>query len=296
MLAHTSDVRAGARPGARGSAMARVLVVQHRSDEDDVLALLPGLEDLQVERVTGAAAGLQRLADKPFDAVLLGPASTLDEDLDFLRRARMLRPGIRAIVMADSATPEGVIAAMRAEVFAVFTRPFELARVADLVRKAADTEDWTEGGIRVLGATPDWITVRVSAQLVTADRLVTFMDQLHRRLFPDSAMDQLLMAFHEILLNAIEHGAGLDPDKDVRVDAIRTRRALTFYFRDPGPGFVSDTLTHAASEGDPIAHMEQRMRAGLRPGGFGMLLSRKLVNEIIYNEAGNEVLVVKYLD
>jgi hypothetical protein len=42
--------------------------------------------------------------------------------------------------------------------------------------------------------------------------------------------------------------------------------------------------------------MEQRMRAGLRPGGFGMLLSRKLVNEIIYNEAGNEVLVVKYLD
>ena len=34
---------------------------------------------------------------------------------------------------------------------------------------------------------------------------------------------------------------------------------------------------------------------GIRPGGFGLLLTRSLVDEVIYNQSGNEVLVVKYL-
>lgn len=275
--------------------MARLLVVQQRPDEDDTATRLPGLEDLEIEHVIGAAAALKRLADKPFDALLLSPASSVEEDLAFLHRARLVRPGIRAIFLADSATPEAVIAAMRAEVFAVFARPFDIHQIANLVGKAAETEDFTEGGIRVLGASPNWITLRVSAHLVTADRVVAFMDQLHRRLFTGETMDQLLLAFREILLNAIEHGAGLDPDKEVRVDAIRTRRALAFYFRDPGPGFRPDTIAHVASDGDPISHMERRKEAGLRPGGYGMLLSRKLVDEVIYNQTGNEVLLVKHL-
>lgn len=276
--------------------MARLLVVRQRADDDDIVTRLPGLEDLHVEFVTGGAAGLRRLADKPFDALLLSPASSLEDDLDFLQQARTLRPGIRAIVLADSATPEAVIAAMRAEVFAVFTRPFDPAQIANMVGKAAAVDDPFEHGIRVVGAVPHWITLRVSAHLVTADRVVAFMDQLHRRLFEAPEMDQLLVAFREILLNAIEHGAGFDPDKEVRVDAIRTRRALTFYVRDPGPGFGQDSLVHAATADDPLSHMRRRMEAGLRPGGYGMLLSRKLVDEVIYSHAGNEVLLVKHLD
>jgi len=34
----------------------------------------------------------------------------------------------------------------------------------------------------------------------------------------------------------------------------------------------------------------------MRPGGFGILMAKKLVDELLYNEQGNEVLLVKYLD
>ena len=275
--------------------MARLLVVRQRPDEDDIVTRLPGLEDLYVEHVTGAEAALARLASKPFDALLMSPASTLEEDLAFLEQARARRPGIRAIFLADTATPDTVIEALRAEVFAVFTRPFDAAHIANLVGLAAEADGSPEHGIRVLGATPDWITLRVSAQLASADRVVVFMDLLHRRLFEGQELDQLLVAFREILVNAIEHGAGLDPDKDIRVDAIRTKRALTFYFRDPGPGFMPGTLAHAATGDDPLSHIRRRVEAGLRPGGYGMLLSRRLVDEVIYSHAGNEVLLVKHL-
>ena len=37
------------------------------------------------------------------------------------------------------------------------------------------------------------------------------------------------------------------------------------------------------------------MQKGIRPGGFGILMAKAKVDELIYNEARNEVIFVKYL-
>jgi hypothetical protein len=42
--------------------------------------------------------------------------------------------------------------------------------------------------------------------------------------------------------------------------------------------------------------MEVRESKGIRPGGFGILMVRAKVDELIYNEKQNEVVFVKYLD
>jgi len=107
---------------------------------------------------------------------------------------------------------------------------------------------------------------------------------------------RLITAFRELLLNAMEHGAGFDEQKVVDVHAVRTRRALVYYFKDPGPGFDVAAPGHVATAQDPIGHMAAREQEGQRPGGFGLLLTRKLVDEVHYNETGNEVFLVKYLD
>jgi anti-sigma regulatory factor (Ser/Thr protein kinase) len=39
-----------------------------------------------------------------------------------------------------------------------------------------------------------------------------------------------------------------------------------------------------------------REAQGRRSGGFGLLLAKKLVDEFIYSQNGNEVLLVKYVD
>jgi anti-sigma regulatory factor (Ser/Thr protein kinase) len=57
-------------------------------------------------------------------------------------------------------------------------------------------------------------------------------------------------------------------------------------------------VPHAAisnPENSPIRHVEVRAEAGQRPGGFGILMTRNLVDELIYNQRGNGVLFVKYL-
>jgi anti-sigma regulatory factor (Ser/Thr protein kinase) len=273
--------------------MSRLLVVHRDPRMDPILAGCAGAAALEVEEVADYGRALARLEQKPFDALLTSNTTSLESDLAFLREARRFRPAIRAVLMAGSATPEEVLEALRAQVFAVLTEPIDVNLAVDMVVKAA--QDVDTDGIDVVCAVPHWITLRVRARLLTADRLVTFMDGLHGRLVGEEQRDDLFMAFREILLNAIEHGAGFDPEKDVLVQAIRSQRALTFHFRDPGPGFATGHLPQAATDGDPISHVDFREEAGLRPGGFGLLVARQLVDEVIYNQTGNEVLLIKHL-
>ena len=71
-----------------------------------------------------------------------------------------------------------------------------------------------------------------------------------------------------------------------------------FYVRDPGAGFRRGPLKHAAIANppdDPVAHVLEREKEGMRPGGYGLLVARGTVDELIFNESGNEVLLIKYL-
>jgi anti-sigma regulatory factor (Ser/Thr protein kinase) len=124
-----------------------------------------------------------------------------------------------------------------------------------------------------------------------------FLAELHLDLTPEDR-ESLGTAVREILLNAIEHGGGLDPRKRVQVSRIRARDLVLYHVVDPGGGFSFEGLSHAAVSNppdDPAAHTRRREELGMRPGGFGILVTRSLVDELIYNERGNEVVLLKHL-
>ena len=106
-------------------------------------------------------------------------------------------------------------------------------------------------------------------------------------------------AFRELLFNAVEWGGKLDPTRKVRISCLRAKRMLLYRIADPGEGFDIEALQHAAvcnPDDDPLRHAVVREEQGLRPGGLGLAITRSLVDELIYNEARNEVVFVKYLD
>jgi anti-sigma regulatory factor (Ser/Thr protein kinase) len=99
-------------------------------------------------------------------------------------------------------------------------------------------------------------------------------------------------------MNAIEHGGHSDPRQKVNLSYIRTGRSIIYYIRDPGDGFSFDKLAHAAISNtpeEPLGHAEIRDRLGIRPGGFGILLTKNFADELLYSEKGNEVMLIKYL-
>jgi anti-sigma regulatory factor (Ser/Thr protein kinase) len=124
------------------------------------------------------------------------------------------------------------------------------------------------------------------------------MAHLDTDLAPD-VREAIAYAFRELMLNAVEWGGKLDPARTVRVSCLRSRRMIMYRIADPGSGFNIDDLAHAAigqDSSDPIAHMQVREEKGIRPGGFGLLMVRETVDELLYNEKRNEVVFVKYVD
>jgi len=151
-------------------------------------------------------------------------------------------------------------------------------------------------GIEVLSAHRDWVSLRMNCQILTAERLVQFLAELQSGL-SEGPREELMMAFREILMNAIEHGAEFHATKVVEVAAVHTQRAIVFYVRDPGAGFRWDEIPHSALSNpldSPIAHLQIREDMGMRPGGFGILTAQGIVDELIYSEVGNEVLLIKH--
>jgi anti-sigma regulatory factor (Ser/Thr protein kinase)/CheY-like chemotaxis protein len=277
--------------------MARILMVAPADDLLKALRASPLLEAHAVDAAAGGFDALRQLRRRPYDVLLSAPTTRVEEDLAQLELVRRVRPWIRVIVLAAHTTPDEVIAALRSRVFALFSAPFDASEIADMVARAAGAERYQDG-IEVVSAKPDWITVRVDCRRLNAERLVNFLTELSSDV-PERPRDDLMFAFREVLMNAMEHGGGFDPDLVVEVSAVRTERTLVFYVRDPGPGFDVEEVPHAAvsnAGGDPLAHAEVRSSAGLRPGGFGLLLARKIVDEMIHSERGNEVLLIKHLE
>ena len=277
--------------------MPRVLMIGADLEFKRVSARRAHLAGCRIESAAGNVDALRHVRRRAIDVVITDPDTPVRDDLALVDELRAARPGLKAIVLAPAAAPGDIIAAVRSQVFACFVVPFDVVDVADMTKRAIDAVDWRDG-IIVESGLPNWITLTVSCRHLTAERLIHFMSE-YRRDLPDDDRDKLIMAFREMLMNAMEHGAGFDPEKVVSVTAIRTDRAIVYHFRDPGAGFTSARLDSSAlsnTGADPIAHLERRAEMGLRPGGFGMLLTKQIVDEMFYNERGNEVLLIKRLE
>lgn len=111
--------------------------------------------------------------------------------------------------------------------------------------------------------------------------------------FSSTQVKQLMTAVRELGANAIEWGHQKQADRIVTVDYHIDPEKVSIVIKDTGPGFDPSFLPHAAQPDDPVAHLMVRETLGLREGGFGILLARGLVDELTYNEAGNEVRLSK---
>jgi anti-sigma regulatory factor (Ser/Thr protein kinase)/ActR/RegA family two-component response regulator len=278
------------------STESRVLLIGHDGHAKE--GLEEQLTSLQCSftHAAGSADALRQLRGTPYAVVVTDPDTSIHEDLALVEEIRHLRPGVRVIVLAPSGTPEELIAALRQHVFLCQCAPFNTKEIARYTVSAIEAED-SSSGIDVVSAERDWISVRMNCDLLNADRLTSFFKQFQMTL-PERPPEEMMIAFEEILNNAIEHGAQNDPSKLMEVAAVRTARAFVFYISDPGKGFRPDAIPHAAisySPDDPTRHIEVRNKLGMRLGGYGILLASGIVDELIYSEVGNEVLLIKHM-
>ncbi len=272
------------------------LLVDSSPEMNQLLTNLFDHADWSVHFAADNKEALRIAKERTFDLIITGERTTGKEDIELLQRLRMARPHTRLIILTEEFIPGDVLASIKEHAFSYFSKPFSTEKLAEMIRIAMAEPYWDDG-IEIQSATPSWVRLLVRADVLTANRLIQFFREASD--LPDAEKEEVAAAFREILLNAIEHGAHFDSNQFVEIGYVRTRRMVMCRIKDPGEGFSPEEIKHAAYTNppdEPFRHMTEREVQGIRPGGYGILMAKKLVDDLMYNEAGNEVLLVKYLD
>jgi CheY-like chemotaxis protein len=272
-----------------------------------------------VERSTGftviyAGNGREALEMLAWDtpAVIVTDMQMPEMDgLQLVKELRRLHPRIPTVLMTAHGSEELAVLALQ-------------AGAASYVSKKTLTRDLVDTLKRVLGmAAADCNRQILLARLVRRDSFFrlendpdligTLIGLLLQGLAGMEIGDETVrvrvgVALQEALTNALFHG-NLEVSSELRqhderrfyavaeerrsVDPYRTRQievhatlnqsGASFAIRDEGPGFDTSLLTRPIDPEDL-----------LRIGGRGLLLMRTFMDEVSYNNKGNEVTMVKY--
>ena len=287
---------------APGASAGRILVVDDEQPLRDLLVQILTAAGYTVDSADDGVTALENLRQEKFDLVLLDiwmPRMNGLEVLAALKQdavqGRLRSPKV-IVVTADN-TPETLLTSIREQAYQYVSKPFSPKQVVEMVEQVLGGTSEVPA-IEVLSARPNWVELEVPCDYESAERIQSFMNRLRADL-PEEVRQSVGQAFRELLLNAIEWGGGLDANRKVRISYLRAQRMLMYRIADPGPGFKFEGLTHAAVANppeDPMRHLLVRDKKHIRAGGFGIMLIKASVDELIYNEAQNEVVLVKYLD
>jgi CheY-like chemotaxis protein len=241
---------------------------------------------------------LRKLQEHGADLMLLDIGLPGMSGLDVLAQARGLSPAPRVVIMTADDTPETLLRAVRGQAHRYVRKPTPPGKIVGVVGDVLAASPAAALPIEVVSAKPEWVELVAPCSLEVAERIHDFVMQLDAKL-SDEVRDSVASAFRELLTNAIEWGGKLDATRTVRISCLRARRMLLYRIADPGEGFDIQSVKHAAicnPEEDPLSHVQVREDLGIRPGGLGLVMTQALVDEVIYNEKRNEVVLVKYLD
>ena len=276
--------------------MKKLLIVDDDPMVRQVLVEMLKNDGHAISTAADGADALEMVHREKFDLVISDVWMPRLNGLELLSELHGMAEAPAVIIMTADDTPETMLRVIKEQANHYVNKPFKAAEIHELVYAALAASP--PPPVELISGKPDWVELLVPCDLRYSDHIHTIMMKLKGGL-PQEVRESLSQAFRELLNNAIEWGGKLDKSRKVRISYVRGKRMIIYRISDPGEGFHFEGLEHAAINNppdDPISHMRIREERGMRPGGLGILMTRALVDELIYNEAHNEVVFIKYLD
>jgi DNA-binding response OmpR family regulator len=201
-------------------------------------------------------------------------------------RATMLTPVVMLTALGDATNR---VQGFRVGANAYVTKPYGMQELIDAIAAARAWRSNIEQS-RLQGE----IHVELNSEITLLQDLNDFLLSLCQSTpLTDEQVLHLRQAVMEMGQNAIEWGNKHQSDRLVNITYRVHDDHLEIIIRDQGAGFDRSNIPHAAAVDDPFSHLDVRDKLGLRSGGFGLLICEGMVDELRYNDVGNEVTLIK---
>lgn len=273
---------------------ARILVVEDDRELCNLLSTLLDVEGYKTDTACDGGNIVERVAAERPDAVVLDvmlpDRSGFDicRDLKFRRDTNLIPIVMLTAMQGEDAEQSG----LRVGANRYLNKPFEPDDLLKGIREAIDHRRQLEAG-----RTHTAIEIQMNSDSRNREQLNDLLSELFV-LTPlsEEEVGKIRYAALEMIENAMEWGNRRRSDLMVTVAYVVTDDQVKFVITDQGQGFDPKSLEHAACDEDPCKHLCVREKLGLRDGGFGMMITRGIMDEVRYNERGNQVTLIKYFD
>ncbi len=271
--------------------MGTALIVEDHPEQADLVARILRMRDYQPILAEDGEAGLRLARERHPDVMLLDLMLPDINGFDVCRRLRT-DPATRLIPVVMLTALNDVqhrVHGFRVGANAYVTKPYG---VEDLFEAISAARAWrTSMEQRALQGE---IHVELNSEITLLKDLNDFLMLVCESTpLQQDQVIQIRQAVMEMAHNAIEWGNLHQNDRLVNITYRIHDDRLEIAIRDQGPGFDRSQLPHAAVPDDPFSHLDVREKLGLRAGGFGLLICQGMVDEMSYNDTGNEVTLIK---
>jgi len=271
--------------------MTTALIVEDHPEQAGLVARILRMRDFEPIVAEDGQTGL-RLARKHQPDVLLLDLMLPDiNGFDVCRQLRtdretMLIPVVMLTALNDM---QHRVHGFRVGANAYLTKPYG---VGDLFEAISAARAWrTSMEHRLLQGE---VSVELNSEITLLKDLNDFLMHVCQTTpLTNEQIMQIRQAVMEMAHNAIEWGNQHQSDRLVKIIYRVHEDHLEIVVRDQGTGFDRTKLPHAAIADDPFTHLDVREKLGLRAGGFGLLICQGMVDEMSYNDQGNEVTLIK---
>jgi len=283
-------------------------------DDQSVLTMVSealvhhGMKVQSFSEGTEAITALEDLAGLDVDLVLSDINMDGMDGFDVIHRVKFINPNLPVVLMTGQATLDYAVRAMRMGAANLFPKPVAIRELVNnvihLVSLHRDLRK-AEAGLRGLVEEKRHFTFR-SDELDIPSTVVHLTDRLVPMGFAKpSNVDVIAMAYHEALVNALEHG-NLEMDSCLKEDFITGSDAyfqlLAKRLRDPHyasrkidvvmdamPDCFEVIIRDDGTGFDP-SRMPRITDASLsRHYGRGLAMIHMVMDEVSHNPSGNEI-------
>ncbi len=271
--------------------MGTALIVEDHPDQAQMVAGLLRFNNFEPIIAGTGESGLELARKHSPDVVILDLMLPDISGFDVCRRLRidratMLTPVVMLTALGDATNR---LQGFRVGANAYVTKPYGIKDLIDAIASARAWRTEIEKG-NMQGE----IHVELNSEITLLQELNDFLLSLCQSTpLADEQVMHLRQAVMEMAQNAIEWGNRHQSDRLVNFIYRVHEDHVEIIIRDQGAGFDRGNIPHAALADDPFSHLDVRDKLGLRSGGFGLLICQGMVDELRYNDVGNEVTLVK---
>lgn len=263
-----------------------ILIIDDEEKIRSVLSKIVDQLDLIPLTARDGLEALNLLQSEKIDLIITDLMMPQMDGLTFIVKSREINPKIPIAVISGYGDVKNATLALTRGAFNFITKPFTIKEVENIIRKGLRLRELSLGTDKLLQNVKNRTEIIIPSypHLLPSAIFYTIKECQWRGIDNENLLNTISVCTDEILTNALVHGNGGDPKKNISITLNYDAEKFTLTVKDEGKGFDVKNFSQQLKEN----HLDI-------PSKRGLFIVEYLMDEVSFNAKGNQITTTMYL-